>query len=95
VADRIEGERAAVDLLDYDVRFGQGFLFAAPRPLRPENAPAATAAPPAPAVPGKAPQEVAQQFNAPGKSPKPALGRSEQQAAVGNAALVRRAVRPS
>jgi cyclic-di-GMP phosphodiesterase, flagellum assembly factor TipF len=29
-----------VDLLDYDVRFGQGFLFALPRPLRPEGAPA-------------------------------------------------------
>jgi cyclic-di-GMP phosphodiesterase TipF (flagellum assembly factor) len=27
-----------VDLLDYDVRFGQGFLFALPRPLRPEGA---------------------------------------------------------
>ena len=27
-----------VDLLDYDVRFGQGFLFAPPRPLRPEGA---------------------------------------------------------
>ena len=26
-----------VDLLDYDVRFGQGFLFAPPRPLRPEG----------------------------------------------------------
>ena len=29
IAERIEGERAVVDLLDYDVRFGQGFLFAA------------------------------------------------------------------
>jgi cyclic-di-GMP phosphodiesterase, flagellum assembly factor TipF len=29
-----------VDLLDYDVRLGQGFLFAPPRPLRPEGAPA-------------------------------------------------------
>src|SRR5947199_256604 len=38
VAERIEGERAVVDLLDYDVRFGQGFLFAPPRPLRPEGA---------------------------------------------------------
>jgi cyclic-di-GMP phosphodiesterase TipF (flagellum assembly factor) len=38
IAERIEGERAVVDLLDYDVRFGQGFLFAPPRPLRPENA---------------------------------------------------------
>lgn len=34
IAERIEDERAVVDLLDYDVRFGQGFLFAAPRPLR-------------------------------------------------------------
>ena len=25
-----------VDLLDYDVRFGQGFLFSAPRPVRQE-----------------------------------------------------------
>jgi cyclic-di-GMP phosphodiesterase TipF (flagellum assembly factor) len=40
IAERIEGERAVVDLLDYDVRFGQGFLFALPRPLRPEGAPA-------------------------------------------------------
>src|SRR5207302_5659917 len=38
VAERIEGERAVVDLLDYDVRYGQGFLFAPPRPLRPEGA---------------------------------------------------------
>ena len=47
VAERIEGERAVVDLLDYDVRFGQGFLFATPRPLRPESAtaPAADKAP--------------------------------------------------
>ena len=28
IAEKIEGERAVVDLLDYDVRFGQGFLFA-------------------------------------------------------------------
>src|SRR6202007_1325528 len=40
IAEKIEGERAVVDLLDYDVRFGQGFLFAPPRPLRPEGAPA-------------------------------------------------------
>src|SRR3954469_14745412 len=44
IAERIEGERAVIDLLDYDVRFGQGFLFAPPRPLRPEG-PSATAAP--------------------------------------------------
>jgi cyclic-di-GMP phosphodiesterase TipF (flagellum assembly factor) len=34
IAERIEGESTVVDLLDYDVRFGQGFLFAPPRPLR-------------------------------------------------------------
>src|ERR1043166_4688443 len=37
IAEKIEGERAVVDLLDFDVRFGQGFLFAPPRPLRPEG----------------------------------------------------------
>src|SRR5438270_5884402 len=46
IAERIEGERAVVDLLDYDVRFGQGFLFAPPRPLRPEGASATGGAPP-------------------------------------------------
>jgi cyclic-di-GMP phosphodiesterase TipF (flagellum assembly factor) len=45
IAERIEGERAVVDLLDYDVRFGQGFLFAPPRPLRPEGASATGGAP--------------------------------------------------
>jgi cyclic-di-GMP phosphodiesterase TipF (flagellum assembly factor) len=43
VAERIEGERSVVDLLDYDIRFGQGFLFAPPRPLRPEGAATAPA----------------------------------------------------
>ena len=36
VADRIEGESTVVDLLDYDLRFGQGFLFSPPRPVRAE-----------------------------------------------------------
>ncbi len=36
IADRIETESTVVDLLDYDVRFGQGFLFSPPRPVRPE-----------------------------------------------------------
>ncbi|MBY0380875.1 MAG: EAL domain-containing protein [Xanthobacteraceae bacterium] len=47
IAEKIEGERAVVDLLDYDVRFGQGFLFSAPRPLRPDGTGAqSTAEPP-------------------------------------------------
>jgi cyclic-di-GMP phosphodiesterase TipF (flagellum assembly factor) len=36
IAERIEGESSVVDLLDYDVKFGQGFLFSPPRPVRAE-----------------------------------------------------------
>jgi cyclic-di-GMP phosphodiesterase TipF (flagellum assembly factor) len=36
IAERIETENTVVDLLDYDVRFGQGFLFSPPRPVRAE-----------------------------------------------------------
>ena len=36
IAERIESETMVVDLLEYDVRFGQGFLFSAPRPVRAE-----------------------------------------------------------
>ena len=36
IAAKIESESSAVDLLDYDVKFGQGFLFSPPRPVRPE-----------------------------------------------------------
>jgi cyclic-di-GMP phosphodiesterase TipF (flagellum assembly factor) len=84
IAEKIEGERAVVDLLDFDVRFGQGFLFAPPRPLRPEGAPVAEGA-------GKA-----QESNGAGKTPgadappvEPAMRAS------GNAALARRAVGPN
>lgn len=51
IGERIEVESTVVDLLDYDVRFGQGFLFSAPRPVRAEalqgnSAPATPAAAP-------------------------------------------------
>lgn len=36
IADRIEVEAQVVDLLEYDVRFGQGSLFSPPRPVRAE-----------------------------------------------------------
>ena len=36
IGEKIENESMVVDLLDYDVRFGQGFLFSAPRPVRAE-----------------------------------------------------------
>jgi cyclic-di-GMP phosphodiesterase, flagellum assembly factor TipF len=34
IAERVESETRVVELLDYDVRFGQGFLFSPPRPVR-------------------------------------------------------------
>jgi cyclic-di-GMP phosphodiesterase TipF (flagellum assembly factor) len=36
IADKIEAENQVVELLDYDMRFGQGFLFSPPRPVRAE-----------------------------------------------------------
>ena len=84
IAERIEGERAVVDLLDFDVRFGQGFLFAPPRPLRPEGAsnPDGMSA-------GKSPESNgAVRAGAPVIEPPPAR-------AIGNAALARRAGGPN
>ena len=88
IAERIEGERAVVDLLDYDVRFGQGFLFAPPRPVRPEGAGAA----PASSAEGENKTE-------PGGSARPggieAVPAGLSQRLTGNAALVRRAAGPA
>jgi cyclic-di-GMP phosphodiesterase TipF (flagellum assembly factor) len=36
IADKIEAEATVIDLLDYDVPFAQGFLFAPPRPVKAE-----------------------------------------------------------
>jgi cyclic-di-GMP phosphodiesterase TipF (flagellum assembly factor) len=44
IAEKIESETTAVDLLDFDVRFGQGFLFSPPRPVRGEALEPATGA---------------------------------------------------
>ncbi|MBN8961287.1 MAG: EAL domain-containing protein [Rhizobiales bacterium] len=88
IAERIEGERAVVDLLDYNVRFGQGFLFAAPKPLRPEAASASQGELSSPALPGKSKQEV------PVVPQKVESRRVDPPRASGNAALARRAVRP-
>ncbi|MCA6109858.1 EAL domain-containing protein [Bradyrhizobium cenepequi] len=85
IAERIEGERAVVDLLDYDIRFGQGFLFAPPRPLRPEGA-SATAGASSPM-----PQE-ANGATAPVPPNSPAI--DPPQRATGNAALARRVAGP-
>jgi cyclic-di-GMP phosphodiesterase TipF (flagellum assembly factor) len=86
IAEKIEGERAVVDLLDYDVRFGQGFLFAPPRPLRPEGASAngGTTANKESGVPNGSSNTVPIS----GPAAEPAMR------ATGNAALARRAAGP-
>jgi cyclic-di-GMP phosphodiesterase TipF (flagellum assembly factor) len=86
IAERIEGERAVVDLLDYDVRFGQGFLFAAPRPLRPEGQAAGEAA--------AAPERPRQDFNGVTRTPQSEVPRIDPPRATGNSALARRAAGP-
>jgi cyclic-di-GMP phosphodiesterase, flagellum assembly factor TipF len=86
IAEKIEGERAVVDLLDFDVRFGQGFLFAPPRPLRPEGASATAGAT------ATKPQET----NGPGNPvPLETAAINPSPRATGNAALARRAVGPN
>jgi cyclic-di-GMP phosphodiesterase TipF (flagellum assembly factor) len=81
IAERIEGERAVVDLLDFDVRFGQGFLFAPPRPLRPEGANGGL-----PVNGGEA--------GAAKSAPSEATTADPTMRATGNAALARRAAGP-
>jgi cyclic-di-GMP phosphodiesterase TipF (flagellum assembly factor) len=84
IAERIEGERAVVDLLDYDVRFGQGFLFAPPRPLRPEGA-SATAG----AAPNQA-QDIQGSNGSGTPSPGATSAAPPSPRTTGNAALARR-----
>ena len=84
IAERIEGERAVVDLLDYDVRFGQGFLFAPPRPLRPEGASATGGASPNPA------QDIQGSNGSASPSPGATSSAPPAQRITGNAALARR-----
>jgi cyclic-di-GMP phosphodiesterase TipF (flagellum assembly factor) len=40
IAEKIEGEKTVVNILDYDIRLAQGFLFARPRLVREESPPA-------------------------------------------------------
>jgi len=94
IAERIEGERAVVDLLDYDVRFGQGFLFAPPRPLRPEGASATGGAPAGKGQDQKAPDSKIQDSNGSGKTASIDAPAIDPPRTTGNAALARRAVGP-
>ena len=86
IAEKIEGERAVVDLLDYDVRFGQGFLFAPPRPLRPEGASATGGAPPN--------KESGSSNGSSNTVPIAGPAAESPMRASGNAALARRAAGP-
>jgi cyclic-di-GMP phosphodiesterase, flagellum assembly factor TipF len=86
IAERIEGESSVVDLLDYDVRFGQGFLFAPPRPVRPEVQPAS----------GAGTTGTPAELNGtarPGAVDAPAIDPPPR--ATGNAALARRLAGPA
>ncbi len=85
IAERIEGERAVVDLLDYDVRFGQGFLFAPPRPLRPEGASATG---------GASANKVQEPNGSSNTAPLPSPAIEPPARTTGNAALARRAAGP-
>ena len=89
IAERIEGERAVVDLLDYDVRFGQGFLFAPPRPLRPEGASATGGT-----APGKAQDTKAEDSHGSAKIAPVDGPAIDPPRTSGNAALARRAAGP-
>jgi len=59
IAERIEAESMVVDLLDYDVRFGQGFLFSPPRPVRAEALQGTPGMAGASTAAGEAPSEMA------------------------------------
>jgi len=91
IAERIEGERAVIDLLDYDVRFGQGFLFAPPRPLRPE---APNGGPTKPST-SNAPQDTNGSAKPAKTETKTEPARNDPPRTTGNAALARRATGPN
>ncbi|MGA2895255.1 MAG: EAL domain-containing protein [Xanthobacteraceae bacterium] len=67
IAEHIELESMVVDLLDYDVRFGQGFLFSPPRPVRAEALQG---------LAGDAPEPA--KISAPAPAPTPAGGNLAQ-----------------
>jgi len=78
VVERIEDERAVVDLLDYEVRLGQGNLFSPPRPLRQDRDRTTPATP-----------DAARKQPAPEAPPAPTSAPAQPRS--GTAALLRRA----
>jgi cyclic-di-GMP phosphodiesterase TipF (flagellum assembly factor) len=82
IVDQIEDEQSVIDLLDHDVRYGQGSLFSAPRPVRGE------ALQPDSPTPGASAHQTASGL--PEVSPKPALPTDPDQAGPGSAAQIAR-----
>jgi cyclic-di-GMP phosphodiesterase TipF (flagellum assembly factor) len=98
IAERIEGERVVVDLLDYDVRYGQGFLFAPPRPLRADAGPGGISdtLPVTSSANGVRPDSASRTGAAPPAGrPGDSTKADAQSRTMGNAALVRRATGPT
>jgi cyclic-di-GMP phosphodiesterase TipF (flagellum assembly factor) len=95
IAEKIERESMVVDLLDYDVRFGQGPLFSPPRPVRTEvlqglgDRAAATAPPPGPPPRDRLAEEPEPDPRTP--QPRPAPGRTGSAMAQLARGVVRRA----
>jgi len=95
IAERIESEGTVVDLLDYDVRFGQGFLFSPPRPVRTEvlQGIADRPAPPprAPERPAPPPPQAAEPAPPPPADPRLPAGRNTAIAQLARGIAARRA----
>ncbi len=87
IVEHVETEGAVVDLLDYDVKFGQGFLFAPPRPVRADVMGAASP------VEDEAPVRAAKPAPRPAPqpapaAPQPAAAAPSQPQSVGEAVLL-------
>ncbi|HVX92408.1 MAG TPA: EAL domain-containing protein [Xanthobacteraceae bacterium] len=103
IAERIESEAAVVDLLDYDVKYGQGFLFSPPRAVRPEvmqgiaertdvvarEAPAAGEAP-RPGSPGASPPASPPTSPVPGEGERTAAAQRRSLAQLARGVAARR-----
>ena len=97
IAEKIEREAMVVDLLDYDVRFGQGPLFSPPRPVRTEvlqglgDRTAASPTPPVPLPRDRLAEEPDPDPRTPEPRPAPAAGRAGSAMAQLARGIVRRA----
>jgi cyclic-di-GMP phosphodiesterase, flagellum assembly factor TipF len=93
IAEKIESEGTVVDLLDYDVRFGQGFLFSPPRPVRTEVLQGIAERPTAPARAPERPAPPPPSAEAPAapSEPRPAGSRTTAIAQLARGIAARRA----